>query len=1056
MSSSSARFFTRGIEKQQGVCYNTNEYKNQKGAIHLLYSHSNDPVLKDEVFQKPDSTYRGAPFWAWNCKLDKDVLCEQIEYFKQMGFGGYHMHPRVGLDTPYLSDDFLDMIRACIEKGRQEDMLSYLYDEDRWPSGAAGGLVTCDKHLREKHIEFTKEQRECVSFEEMYEAKKPYLFAAYDVRLDAEGKLLSAPILQNGAEASGDVWYAYLYVNGDDSWYNNQAYLDTLDPDAVDAFIEKTCETYKAAVGTDFGGLVPSIFTDEPQFSRVRMLTSPYGGKATLPWTEKLDAVFTQCAGKTLAEALPEILFDMPDCGHYAARYHYYNCISRLFAESFAGRYGKWCDAHGIALTGHLMQEPTLHAQSRSVGDAMRSYHHFGIPGIDMLCDNREFTTAKQCQSVVHQCGKPGMLSELYGVTNWDYDFKNHKSQGDWQAALGVTLRVPHLSWVSMKGEAKRDYPASINYQSPWFREYGYIEDHFARVNTALTRGKPDVHIAMIHPIESYWMLMGPDSVAAQLQQRLDDRFLDVTRWLLYDGADFDFLNEATLPEFYMPTDSGLQVGEMRYDAVIVPDCVTLRRTTLDILKAFASKGGKVIFAGTIPAYVDAQPSGDVRAFAADTQCIPFDKTEILAAAAPFKDVTIRLANGIPADELVSCLRIDGNGKWLFVAHGERLPKQATLHARDLVIRIRGKYIPTLYDTMTGKISALPYRIEANETVFERHFERTDSLLVRLDAVENAPGLASAEKPERASDVLPFLQKAICRRAEPNVLLLDCAEYALDDAPFAPAEEILRLDEICRAALGWPIGGKRQAQPWVIPEAPSTHTLTLRFRFESEIDVTDALLALENASICAVSLNAQSVSSESVGWYVDRDIPTLRLPPIRKGKNELIVRMPFGKRTGAEWCYILGEFGVRLQGCIKTIIPAADEVGFSSITTQGMPFYGGNLLYTAQIDTPEGDLSVRLPHVGGALVKIRLDGRELGVIALAPFTLEAGHVDAGAHTLEILCFGNRYNTFGPLHSMCDAEYVGPGEWRTRGDDWQYEYRLHDTGILSAPEIRITK
>ncbi|MBQ5748762.1 MAG: hypothetical protein IIV87_01260, partial [Oscillospiraceae bacterium] len=48
---------------------------------------------------------------------------------------------------------------------------------------------------------------------------------------------------------------------------------------------------------------------------------------------------------------------------------------------------------------------------------------------------------------------------------------------------------------------AKRDYPASINYQSPWYREYSYIENHFARVNTALTRGTPIVKIGVIHPV---------------------------------------------------------------------------------------------------------------------------------------------------------------------------------------------------------------------------------------------------------------------------------------------------------------------------------------------------------------------------------------------------------------------------------------------------------------------------------------------------------------------------------------------------------------------------
>lgn len=107
------------------------------------------------------------------------------------------------------------------------------------------------------------------------------------------------------------------------------------------------------------------------------------------------------------------------------------------------------------------------------------------------------------------------------------------------QMGLGVTVRVPHLSWVSMKGEAKRDYPASIGYQSPWWKDYAYVEDHFARVCTALTRGKPVVRVGVIHPIESYWLHWGargsdlrrapgarppvskPDAMAADGQHRL-------------------------------------------------------------------------------------------------------------------------------------------------------------------------------------------------------------------------------------------------------------------------------------------------------------------------------------------------------------------------------------------------------------------------------------------------------------------------------------------------------------------------------------------------------
>lgn len=77
------------------------------------------------------------PFWAWNCKLTPDLLIEQIGYLKNMGFGGFHMHSRAGMAVPYLSDEFMKLVKLCTEKAKEEGMFSCLNDEDRWPSGFA-------------------------------------------------------------------------------------------------------------------------------------------------------------------------------------------------------------------------------------------------------------------------------------------------------------------------------------------------------------------------------------------------------------------------------------------------------------------------------------------------------------------------------------------------------------------------------------------------------------------------------------------------------------------------------------------------------------------------------------------------------------------------------------------------------------------------------------------------------------------------------------------------------------------------------------------------------
>ncbi|MBP3384638.1 MAG: hypothetical protein J6M22_04135, partial [Firmicutes bacterium] len=52
--------------------------------------------LDRELFENPTSEYRGAPFWAWNGKLDREELARQIRIFRKMGMGGFHIHVRTG------------------------------------------------------------------------------------------------------------------------------------------------------------------------------------------------------------------------------------------------------------------------------------------------------------------------------------------------------------------------------------------------------------------------------------------------------------------------------------------------------------------------------------------------------------------------------------------------------------------------------------------------------------------------------------------------------------------------------------------------------------------------------------------------------------------------------------------------------------------------------------------------------------------------------------------------------------------------------------------------
>lgn len=169
----------------------------------MLYPKNQSAKLDEALFRSPTSEYRGTPFWAWNCKLDGDELKWQIDVLDQMGFGGFHMHVRTGMDTPYLSDEFMDRVDDCVEHARNRKMLAWLYDEDRWPSGAAGGIVTKDEKYRQRSLMFTTapyETNNRLGMDSDLSARvgrsnRGYLLAKFEVKLNADGTLHPIAVL---------------------------------------------------------------------------------------------------------------------------------------------------------------------------------------------------------------------------------------------------------------------------------------------------------------------------------------------------------------------------------------------------------------------------------------------------------------------------------------------------------------------------------------------------------------------------------------------------------------------------------------------------------------------------------------------------------------------------------------------------------------------------------------------------------------------------------------------------------------------------------------------
>lgn len=1056
----------------------------------MLYKKNSEKVLADSTFRAPTSEYRGTPFWAWNCKMTREILEKQIVYLKEMGFGGFHMHSRSGMDNEYLSEEFMSLVRACTDKAKSENMLAWLYDEDRWPSGAAGGLVTRDPKYRARILYFApanriktskeSENAKLVGDKPLYDMSgelpmkaaiaegKPYFIAAYDVVLDGDGYLKSYKKIARGARAVGEKWIAFSATQGMRDWYNGYCYLDTMSPAAVKRFVEVTHECYKRCVGDEFDKTVPAIFTDEPQFNKKNTLTLPTDKTlCELPWTPDLPVSYKRAYGADITETLPELFWDLPGGEISVSRYRYHDHTCQRFTDAFSKICGEWCDKNGLPLTGHMMEESALMKQTHAIGEAMRAYKYFGYPGIDMLVNEVELVTAKQAQSAVHQYGKEAMLSELYGVTNWDFDFRGHKFQGDWQAALGVTIRVPHLSWVSMKGDAKRDYPASISYQSPWFREYSYVEDHFARLNTALTRGKPEVSIGVIHPIESYWLHWGPAATTLERRNKLEEDFQGLIRWLLFAGLDFDYISESMFPDACRKVANPIAVGKMKYDVIVVPALETIRETTVERLEKFKEAGGRVIFMGACPEYIDCERSERIKALYDACERVPFERCAIVDALEENRKISILNDQGIHTDNYVHQLRRDGNALWFFVANGKFEPWTPNpfntrgdvdvTRPRKLTFKVKGEFAPKLYDTMTGEIKDISYEIKGGYTRFTRTAHLHDSFLFKLERTR----VKSNTVPEvsyKAFSKQDFRCRVDYKRSEPNVLLLDIAEWKWDnETEYQPREEIRRLDAKLRRAAG--ICGKSGKQPWCLePEIP-THTSTLKFTFDSQIELEGAEFACEDMDVAEIYLDGKPIDKQITGYFTDESIGKTLLPRIGVGSHTIELKLPLAPRTYTENCFLLGEFGVRVEGIDSTLVAPTAQIGFGSVTTQGMPFYGANVIYTMEITVPEGTDAIRIhaPHYKGALISASLDGECVGKIVYQPYDLTLTGVGAGKHTLELTLFGNRHNSFGPLHNRDNGlRWYGPNAWSTYDDAFSYEHNLKEMGILRSPEIFFLK
>jgi len=1001
-----------------------------------------------EEFSNPGAAWRGAPFWAWNGKLDPEELRRQIRDMKEHGMGGFFMHSRAGLQTPYLSREWMDCVKAAVDEAKKTGMLAYIYDEDRWPSGAAGGLVTG------RHPEYCAK---CLNLKRVPAEKYvPDIHTLWAFTARANGDVLSdvrplakdAPSIPAGREAL----LFSIATAGESGWFNGAGYLNMLDPEPTQRFLDCTLEPYRREVGSEFGKVVPGCFTDEPH----------YHGADGPPWTERLPEVFAKRYGYDITARLPELFFDVEGADSHRLRRDYHDCITHLFVECFSKPYGERCARLGIAFTGHYLAEETLASQESVIGAAMRHYEHQQYPGIDILCESqREVLTCKQASSAARQFGRERVLSELYGTSGWDFTFEGEKWVGDWQIALGVNLRCQHLTWYTMARGGKRDYPPCFNYQSTSWKYHKPTEDYFARMCYMTTRGVAEREVLLLHPIESAWAVSRVDGWnfrGRDAVKPIDQNLSLVMASLLESHHDFDFGDEELLTRHASVEGARLRVGKATYGAVVVPPAVTWRRSTIELLERFLAAGGKVVVVEPAAERVDCEKSNSLTQLASrpGAASVRLDKAEISSA---LDGMGVRLASvaapggGEIAPILIQRRAADGKTILLLVNTDRERGYEADVTLFGVSGRVED------WDMWTGEVRAIPSKGEQGRISCRVTLPPTGSKLLVVsegtaEAAKSAPRLENA-------GVTRLGKKWKFARDDKNSRILDMCRYRIGDESFSDVRPVWVCERDVRLRLDLPPVGNGDVQLWKTFEnvRDTGKTVELLFPFKARVRPSrEVYLVIERPKDFEIELNGGPVPNEPVGWWIDREFALIDLKGrIKPGKNELLLRTKMRTDTGLEAVYLAGDFGVDWKTLDLVAEPRALKTG--DWVKQGYAQYSGSMIYkqSVRLTPKEGErlfLAMEKSAFAGVCFAVKVNGEPAGLAPWPPYEVEITKlVKKGKNDLEIELVGSRRNLFGPLHlKEARPTWVGPGEFEPWGERFVAAYNLVPSGILGDVEI----
>ena len=973
------------------------------GILHM------DKWMKE--YKSPSKEYRAVPFWSWNDKLDPEFLRWQIQEMDKAGLGGYFMHARGGLQTEYMSEDWMKCIRACIDEGNKTGMKSWSYDEDGWPSGFAGGIVTSmgDKY----HVRWLE-------------------FEKYDGHETVDdGQILGTYTLDLKTDTLGKGSQTFIIKHE-----SNPYYIDVLNPEVIKAFIESTYEKYYSHFKDEFGKGMPGFFTDEPQYSR---------GK--IPWSYILPERFEERFGYDLISVLPALFIECK--GYEVVRYDFWSLVNDLYVNSFGKQIYDWCEEHNCQFTGHVMMEDSMLAQMGATAGAMPFYKYMHIPGMDWLGRAiRNPVIPKQVSSVANQLGKKFVLSETFALCGWDVSFEELKWIAEWQYVNGINLMCQHLEGYTLRGLRKRDYPASLFYQQPWWNEYRLFNDYFARLGVLLTAGKEGSNVLLLHPMKSAWIAY--NSSNSDSLKRLDKEFVEATMTLSGLHIGHHYGDETIIGQHGKVEGDEFIIGLCNYKVVVMPSMIHIDETTVDLLNEFIDNGGKVISIGDFPNLSSEMKK--LQQLKDNITHIRVHKEKEDEKLYSFFKEAKALTISILGDEgEISSIhymrRVIGEEQIFFLVNHDQ---SQTFEAN---ISIPGEGRLRKITPEDGEIIDLEFVKHHGQIKTKLQFLPMQSHVLIFDKI----GYIKEKEKEQSKLVQNQIEVGAdwdIEKVGLNSFTLDYCSYRINGGEWEESLPIIKLMD-------------------VLLKLKSSCEIELKFNFEMDMDLgknKEFFLAIETAAEFEITINKNLIKYDDQGWWKDSEFKKVDIKNhVKSGYNEILLKRTFYQAQKVydvlfgenmleteknkltfdvelESIYIVGDFGVNSKSTYSegkrkalftdgpfVIVDMPQKVKTGDLTQQGFCFFADTIQIGQDFHVTKADnqrIILDLGKPDAVLSKVFINDQMVRAFLWAPYSIDVtDFIKSGVNHLSVELFPGNRNLLGPHHHIDGELYsVGPSSF----------------------------